>query len=104
MVQATAEHAATDGAVNDLIERAARAIYASRNGSGCKPWSLLPKAHKAPYLSDARAAISAMRDPTPEMRKAGRTAQYSFDSRFEDSNEDEIWSEMITAALGTAER
>lgn len=34
----------------------ARAIYERRNGHGCKPWSLLPKAHKEPYLGDAEAA------------------------------------------------
>lgn len=40
----------------DMIERAAKAIYESRNGAGCKPWSIQTKAHKEPYLADARAA------------------------------------------------
>lgn len=37
-------------------EAIARAIYERRNGHGCKPWSLLTKAHKEPYLGDAEAA------------------------------------------------
>lgn len=45
-----------------MIERVAKAIYMSRNGHGAKPWSLLPIAHKTPYLDDARAAIEAMRE------------------------------------------
>lgn len=42
-----------------LVETVARAIYEGRNGPGCKPWSIVTKAHKEPYLSDARAAIRA---------------------------------------------
>lgn len=38
------------------VEEIARAIYERRNGHGCKPWSLLTKAHKEPYLGDAEAA------------------------------------------------
>lgn len=50
-----------------MIERVAQAIYEDRNGRGCIPWNRLPAAHKAPYLSDARAAIEAMREPTETM-------------------------------------
>lgn len=46
-----------------MIERVAKAIYEKRNGAGCKPWSLQTKAHKGPYLDDAKAAIEAMREP-----------------------------------------
>lgn len=46
------------------LEEIARAIYADRNGSGCKPWGNLPHSHKAPYLRDALAAVKAMREPT----------------------------------------
>lgn len=53
-----------------MIERAAKAIYEKRNGAGCKPWSLQPKAHKAPYLDDAKASIEAMREPTEAMSAA----------------------------------
>lgn len=38
-------------------EAIARAIYEWRNGHGCKPWALLTKAHKEPYLGDAEAAL-----------------------------------------------
>lgn len=39
-------------------EAIARAIYERRNGYGCKPWSLLTKAHKEPYLGDAEAVLA----------------------------------------------
>lgn len=42
-----------------LQERIAKAIYESRNGHGCKPWTKLPIAHKAPYMADAQAALDA---------------------------------------------
>lgn len=62
----------------ERIERAARAIYEGRNGKGCKPWSLQTKAHKEPYLHDAKAALAAgigggvvvPREPTEELYKA----------------------------------
>ena len=50
-----------------MIEHVAKAIYHARNGAACKPWSAQPDAHKKPYLLDAKAAISAMREPTPAM-------------------------------------
>ena len=40
-----------------LIQAVAKAIYEKRNGTGCKPWSIQTKAHKEPYLEDARAAV-----------------------------------------------
>lgn len=54
-----------------IIERVAQAIYEDRNGHGCVPWSKRTAAHKAPYRSDARAAIEAMREPTETMVTAG---------------------------------
>lgn len=42
-----------------IVEAVARAIYEDRNGKGCKAWAHQPKAHQAPYMSDARAAITA---------------------------------------------
>ncbi len=38
----------------------ARAIYNDRNGVGAKPWARLPHSYQGPYLSDARAALSAL--------------------------------------------
>jgi hypothetical protein len=43
-----------------MVERAARWIYEDRNGKGCKPWSHLNKAHRVPYLIDAKAAIGSL--------------------------------------------
>jgi hypothetical protein len=43
----------------EVIERMAKAIYESRNGRGCRSWGTLPNAHKAPYLTDAKAAQAA---------------------------------------------
>ncbi len=44
------------------LEAMARRIYEDRNGHGCKPWSLLPNAHKEPYQKDAIAAHKALFD------------------------------------------
>lgn len=43
--------------MSTMVERVARAIYEKRNGAGAIPWSRRDKSHKAPYLTDARAAI-----------------------------------------------
>ena len=48
--------------MTDLQTRVARAIYEKRNGPGCKPWSLLTKAHREPYEQDADAAIGLVRE------------------------------------------
>ncbi len=56
--------------MSEMIERAARAIYESRNGRGAMPWTQMDKNHMQPYLEDARVAIKAMREPTEAMSKA----------------------------------
>lgn len=53
-----------------MIERVGRAIYEDRNGAGAVPWIRLKGDYKLPYLSDARAAIAAMREPTAAMIEA----------------------------------
>lgn len=58
--------------MGEMIERVARAIYESRNGAGCWPWSRQNAAYQKPYLHDARAAIEAMRIPTQRMRAQGQ--------------------------------
>jgi hypothetical protein len=45
-----------------VTEIVAKAIYESRNGRGCRRWSLLLNSHKEPYLADAKAAIDAYHD------------------------------------------
>lgn len=72
----------------EMVERVARAIYASRNGPGAKPWSLLPKAHKSPYLGDARAAIEALREPVMAIIKARETLYEEKASRRDPFRED----------------
>lgn len=52
---------------SELQDRIARAIYEGRNGRGCTPWARLAGAHKRPYVTDALAAMKAMRDPTETM-------------------------------------
>ena len=54
------------------VEEIARAIYERRNGHGCKPWSLLTKAHKEPYLGDAEAAHALFAPILAEKERRGR--------------------------------
>ncbi len=73
---------------NDMIERVARAIYAD-----------LPIGH-AEARACARAAIEAMREPTPEMVKAGLLAS-CLDPN-DQTNQDTqplVWQAMLSAAL-----
>lgn len=83
--------------MSEMIERCAKAIYEKRNGSGCKPWSLQTKTHKAPYLDDAKAAVTELLFPSSEMVEAGDEGcgEYGCGSiRILD-----IFNRMITAAL-----
>lgn len=52
------------------IEEVAKAIYEGRNGSGCKAWGRLPKAHREPYILDALNAVHEMREPNAVMIEA----------------------------------
>lgn len=82
------------------IEEVARAIYEKRNGHGCKAWGHQPNSHKAPYLSDARAAIETMRTPTEAMVDA-----YVRDGHGKTIGEvaQNGWFAMIDAALSEGE-
>lgn len=64
--------------VSKELTNAAKAIYESRNGAGCRPWSQLPAIAKAAYLDDAEAArksfFAALQEPTDEMLGAGQKA------------------------------
>lgn len=51
---------------SEMLESVARVIYEDRNGPGCKPWSRLPEAHQEPYRSDARAALTGIRNSIRE--------------------------------------
>jgi hypothetical protein len=91
------------------VEEVARAIYVGRNGCGCKAWAHLPKTHQEPYLSDARAAIEAMREPTPEMVRAIRPQEYTIEHYHGSghhrsfptlgSGPVQVWQDMIDASL-----
>ncbi len=75
-----------------MVERVARAIYASIELK--KPWDAAPKWHE-PCRREARAAIEAMREPSREMvgameEWAGWCAGYI----------EEGWSAAIDVALG----
>jgi hypothetical protein len=90
-----------------MIERAARSIYESRNGYGCKPWSLLTRSQKEQYLAHARAIFEAIRDPMEPMSVAGGLAIE--DSMFR-SQDDHVskgaakcWKAMVDAILAERE-
>jgi hypothetical protein len=48
-----------------LIENIARAIYEGRNGYGARPWGKIGKAHREPYLLDAKAALQEVGKTLP---------------------------------------
>jgi len=78
---------------NDMVDLVARAIHDGRSGI---PWEITIQQDLA--YRDARAALKALREPTPEMvdagnRTAGREAQWH-------CSVEEIWSAMLSAAIG----
>jgi hypothetical protein len=79
----------------DMIERVARAICRSRNEDPDGPLGLRGPVFNGPYwmyyVQDARAAIEAMREPTPSMIDAAY--EWTTDSPIH------IWNDMIDAAL-----
>lgn len=90
-----------------MVERVARALYARRpNGHGSvggpyiiEPFEGLSHFAWSEHMAAARAAITAMREPTEQMKAMG--AQSCGDER---GNPDEIsamafWEVMIHAAL-----
>lgn len=78
------------------LEEVARAIHKKRNGDGCKPWGRLPIAHKQPYMDDARAALSALREPSPEMILAATSRS---DNGDRPTMYHSIWQAMIEKAM-----
>lgn len=89
-----------------MVERVARAIYEKCNGAGCRAWGSLPKSHQEPYLSDARAAIGEMREPTPAVLYQGEGyADFIMPGGFENTRERRqaelrvAYQVMIDAAL-----
>ena len=83
-----------------MVERVARAIYEGRNGDGCKAWGSQPKAHRLPYLCDARAAMAATRAAQRERVVAWLNEPENYGIRVERVPEGALpW---ITAALAAA--
>jgi hypothetical protein len=74
---------------DSMVERVARAIYVA---SGGENWDGAGAWVKAAYTMRARAAIEAMRTPTPNMLEAGTLHPNTMA---------EAWHSMITAALDT---
>lgn len=54
----------------NTLEKMARAIYEGRNGPGCKPWAHIEAGHRKPYLTDALAALKAIREPSEDVSLA----------------------------------
>lgn len=79
---------------DSMLERVAKAIYASASGAERPCFGRQPPIVKAFYFAQARAALSAMRTPTEAMVEAADEAydNYGF---FADQ-----WDAAITAALG----
>jgi hypothetical protein len=76
--------------MSEMIKRVAEAMAAVDKMDDGR-WEYL--------IPHARAAIEAMREPTHDMLVAGATAQAGYDHRFESDNAEEIFSDMIDAAL-----
>lgn len=87
--------------MSEMVERVARAIYETwaRNRSVTEPWDEVRRlghsiAEEA--MSEARAAIEAMREPTDEQRNA----YYELSHRTETMS-DAHWERAIDAILST---
>lgn len=108
---------------DNMVERVARALYARELERARHCEAVLSQARGAPikdtmepfedckeaWLGDARAAIEAMREPTPEMIDAGLAVTpweecRTGGSRKSDTTARLIWPAMITAALAPAGR
>jgi len=81
--------------VSDMVERVARALHAMPSEAWSEvPWSVLQAMHKERLMRHARAAIEAMREPTPEM--VDEAYEYALNE-----NAAGVWRKMIDAALSS---
>lgn len=92
--------------MNEMIERAAQAIYEKCGGkllfgisARVPEWSEINHDFKGIFRAQARAAIEAMRPPTETMIDAGKSLgdDYHYDSPAK------TWPTMIEAALRDGE-
>lgn len=93
------------GTVSEMVERVARALFVRDNNESraqCE-WDVpgaYGKGARSSYLSKARAAIAAMREPTDDMLIVGMThADECNDSGCAACTADHVWGAMIEAAL-----
>jgi hypothetical protein len=86
--------------MSEMIERVARAIYENRNGPGCYPWGNRTKAHRAPYLADARAAIEAMPWRLDEVREELRLLMLKTPTTSERDTYPDGFHQGLAAAIG----
>lgn len=81
--------------MSEMVERAARAICKKRfcnGGIDDNGWDDCSAALKADYMSEARAAIEAIREPTKKMVSVG--LEY-----IEEGDPIEAWQAMIDESL-----
>ena len=85
--------------MSEMIERVAKAIALD----DCQTWNELDAVNRGMFLSFARAAIAAMREPTEAMLEAG-TITVSKTGVISISTQDaaRIWRAMVDAALHSA--
>lgn len=61
-----------------MVEKSAKAIFsvvrANRQRQHVMPWEQLPKQVSDEYVAMARASMEALKDPTPEMVRAAKSA------------------------------
>lgn len=80
-------------------EEIAMAIYMDRNGRGCVPWSRRDAAHKAPYLSDARAVLALFAPALAEKEREARENYQDALAYAEAAKKQRLWKEDAEAAL-----
>jgi hypothetical protein len=82
--------------MSEMVERVARAMYADTREGNSTPvgwlWDHEPAELRENYLSNARAAIAAMREPTPEMVETGNHELQLFECNC-------VYTAMIDEAL-----
>ena len=88
----------TDG----MIEQVARAMFERDLDHG--PWKQRSEAQENIYLADARAAITAMREPTTNMCEASLREDFAEADKFGSyAGPIKRWQAMIDAALNGGE-
>ena len=92
--------------MSEMIERAAKAIFGTHHEATLIQWDELSVQAQEEFLTQARAAIEAMRQPTQTMLDKGIGAGCRFVGDHGEFNEwpdpeyiDLIWDAMVSAAI-----